>query len=116
MKNIIYFLQYSTICVSWVPRLALLNLQNELVNALLEGKLFICRGFSVHMRRKPPACHNIYMCIAHFLNGSFFCPSRIKKNFVKVSNRIKFSLNSKLLPSSIFPCHVIHGKKVLFSF
>ena len=88
MKNNIFFSQYSTIYVSWVPRLTLLNLQTELTNALLEGKAFICRGFSVHIGRKPPGCHNIYMYIAHFLNGSFFHPSRINKNFVNVSNRI----------------------------
>ena len=97
MKNVICFSQYSTICVSWVPRLTLLNLQTELINALLEGKSFICRGFSVYIGRKPPACHNIYMCIAHFLNGSFFCPSRINKNFVKVSNRIKFFSKQQII-------------------
>ena len=40
---------YIADCISWVPRLTLLDLQIRLANALLEQNLFICRGLTINI-------------------------------------------------------------------
>ena len=53
---------YIADCVSWVPRLTLLDLRtNGLTNALLEWNSFVCRGLTV------TESYSVYSLFFHFL-------------------------------------------------
>ena len=45
---LLYLVEYYTAnCVSWIPRLTLLDLQIGIMSTLSEWNLFICRGLTV---------------------------------------------------------------------